>query len=60
MDNYKSVRCVHCRYYQITWDVDKPYGCNKLGFKTNILPSSYVINVSGNECQSFINKREKK
>ena len=60
MDDYKAVRCINCIFYQVTWDTEKPYGCNKLGFKTSILPSTYVINVSGNECQSFKQKKKRK
>ena len=50
---------MNCRFYQVTWDADKPYGCLKLGFKTSILPSTYVIQVSGNKCQSFSKKKKR-
>ena len=60
MEDEKSVRCVYCRYYQVTWDAEKPYGCAKLGFKTSILPSTYVFQVSGNVCQSYIQKNNKR
>ncbi len=59
MENEKLVRCVHCRYYQVTWDAEKPYGCRKLGFKTSIIPSSYVIQISGSICQSFSQKTKR-
>ena len=45
--NIRTILCRNCRYYQITWDQDKPYGCQKLGFKTNIHPADYIFNVSG-------------
>jgi len=47
------IRCANCRYYQVTWDAEKPYGCNKLGFKSKIEPSKYVVQVSGKMCHSF-------
>jgi hypothetical protein len=54
------VRCIDCKYYKISWDADKPYGCLKLGFKSKIEPSSYVIQISGNICQSFSAKKNRK
>ena len=59
MDETNTIRCIKCRYYQVTWDAEKPYGCNKLGFKSRIEPSSYVTQVSGNVCKSFIFKNIK-
>ncbi len=56
----KSVRCLNCKYYHVTWDAEKPYGCSKLGFKTHVEPSTYVIQISGNVCQSFIQKSKRK
>ena len=29
-----KVRCIDCKYYQISWDAEKPFGCLKLGFKS--------------------------
>ena len=59
MENYNTVRCTNCKFYQVTWDAYKPYGCVKLGFKTTILPSTYVTQISGKECQSFIKKKKR-
>jgi len=41
----------------VTWDAENPYGCSKLGFKSRIEPSKYVVQVSGNICHSFSLKR---
>lgn len=49
----ESVQCRHCRYYQITWDQNNPYGCKKLGFKTKLHPADYILNLSGEPCHSF-------
>ena len=54
------VRCINCKYYQVSWDADKPYGCSMLGFKSRIEPSTYVIQISGNICQSFVQKNKRK
>ena len=55
-----TIRCINCKYYQITWDVENPYGCNKLGFKTKLEPSNYVVQISGNICQGFTKKIKSK
>ena len=48
--------CRHCRYYHITWDPNAPYGCHKLGFKSRLEPSQYVLQVSGKPCLNFTPK----
>ncbi|HQH74386.1 MAG TPA: uracil-DNA glycosylase [bacterium] len=45
--------CRQCRYYYITWDRHRPYGCKALGFKSAKMPSQVVFESSGIECQSF-------
>ena len=54
------IRCINCKFYQVSWDADRPYGCSKLGFKSSIEPSTYVIQISGNICQSFEEKNSRK
>jgi hypothetical protein len=54
------VRCINCKFYHVSWDADRPYGCTKLGFKSRIEPSTYVIQISGNICQSFESKNSRK
>ena len=34
----------------------RPYGCHKLGFKTRLEPSQYVLQVSGQNCLNFTPK----
>ena len=56
MEEIKSNRhiaCYKCRYYQVTWDVHKPYGCRAHGFKTHRNPALIVYESSGMECQLF-------
>lgn len=53
MERATRIRCAKCKHYQITWDAEKPYGCSILGFKSQMEPSSYVVQVSGEECRSF-------
>ena len=60
MEQASRIRCIDCKYYQVSWDAERPYGCSKLGFKSKIEPSTYVIQISGNICQSFVEKINRK
>ena len=51
-----KIQCRKCKYHQITWDVQNPYGCTKFGFKTTMHPADYILKVSGQECHSFTKK----
>ena len=53
----KKIQCRKCEYYQITWDTINPYGCSKFGFKTTLHPADYILKVSGQYCQSFLQKK---
>ena len=55
----RQVACLKCRYYQVTWDAQRPYGCRAHGFKTNRNPSVIVYESSGIECQLFEPKSKK-
>jgi len=55
----ERIRCIKCRHYQITWDIERPYGCGTLNFKSRIEPSQYVFQTSGALCQSFEAKPER-
>ena len=54
----KINRCRHCKYYFITWDRDRPYGCRAFGFKTKGVPWDVVKESSGKECMMFSPKDE--
>lgn len=55
MEDHKSVgaSCQRCRHYQVTWDMQKPYGCGAHGFKSRKNPAVVVFESSGVECQLF-------
>jgi hypothetical protein len=48
-----AVSCRLCRHYQVTWDMQKPYGCRAHGFKSKKNPALVVFESSGVECQLF-------
>jgi len=54
------INCRQCKNYYITWDKNFPYGCRKLNFKANQLPSTKVFESSGVNCLYFEPKAVKK
>ena len=60
MEETPKIHCAKCKYYQVTWDAEKPYGCGKLGFKSRIEPATYVVQISGDECYCFESKTSRK
>lgn len=49
--------CRRCRWFYITWDPKKPYGCRAMRFKSQKLPALEVLEVDGSVCISFTKKR---
>ena len=45
-----TVRCHGCRYFFITHEPRRPYGCRKFGFKGKMLPAKTVIEATGTQC----------
>ena len=56
MSGTAKIHCIQCRHHQITWDTERPYGCEALNFKSRIEPCQYVLKISGTPCQSFESK----
>lgn len=52
--------CYRCQFFYVTWDDQHPNGCRALGFKTKRLPSMVVFQSSGNPCEYFKEKADKK
>ena len=48
--------CRDCRYFYITWDPKKPYGCRAMQFKSSVLPTIEVLEADGAICISFRKK----
>ncbi|MAD41568.1 MAG: uracil-DNA glycosylase [Arcobacter sp.] len=55
--NTKRVVCQKCVYYYVTWEKNKPHGCNAYGFKSLQLPSIVVKNSSKTDCNFFQEKQ---
>lgn len=45
--------CLHCDHYVVTWDADKPRGCNAYEFKSVEMPAEVVLASSGEPCKLF-------
>jgi len=54
----RKISCIKCRYYQVTWDPNQPYGCRAHGFKSRRNPAQVVFESSGLECQLFEPKEQ--
>jgi len=48
--------CLHCQHYVVTWDSDRPRGCDAYEFKSLELPSEVVEASSGEPCKLFERK----
>ena len=45
--------CLNCKFHFITYDSNRPWGCRKFGFKSNISPKFEVKKETGMECAYF-------
>ncbi len=60
----KPIVCYGCKYFFITHRLRRPWGCNKFGFISKILPSLEVFITTGMECayrksRNFISRGSK-
>ncbi|MCP3899749.1 MAG: uracil-DNA glycosylase [Desulfobacteraceae bacterium] len=53
MNEKNNIRCHHCQHFFITWEVDHPYGCHAMNFKSKQIPSAVVFKSSGEKCMLF-------
>jgi len=52
------IDCFKCRHLVITWEADRPYACQGMGFKSRQIPSQVVRRESGAPCRLFSPKPE--
>jgi hypothetical protein len=61
MKKKKGPSCNGCVHYYITWDIDYPYGCHAMGFKSRRSPGLEVRQtMQGQACLMFTPKPEEK
>ena len=51
--------CQKCIHYYVTWEANRPHGCKAYGFKSKQIPSTIVLNSSGEKCQQYVMKQPK-
>ena len=54
----RKINCLHCRFFEVTWDQDYPRGCKIFGIKGKDLPSVAVRAATGRDCPSFKPKNQ--
>ncbi len=59
MKKSKRPNCIKCKFFTVTWDPKKPYGCKAIGFKGKAMPSTMVRRTSGKDCLLFQEKQKK-
>ena len=50
--------CWQCQFFAVTHDPRMPYGCQRYGFRTKVLPAIEVLRVDGQFCMGFVPKPE--
>jgi hypothetical protein len=55
--NNDRIVCQRCIYYYVTWEQNKPHGCNAYGFKSQQIPSVVVKNSSKMDCNFYKQKQ---
>ncbi len=56
MDHTHGPNCWDCRYLRITWNPNRPYACDFMGFESRWIPSIEVIRADGRPCGAFVPK----
>lgn len=53
MKNSHRPDCIKCRHLKITWQMERPYACLAMGFKSHRIPWQEVVRASGKPCLMF-------
>ncbi len=49
----RGPNCWQCQFFAVSWDPRLPYACQRMGFKSAVLPALEVLRADGQFCQSF-------
>ncbi|MDD3467204.1 MAG: uracil-DNA glycosylase [Campylobacterales bacterium] len=55
-----KVNCYKCKYFFVTYEQQRPYGCKAHGFKSPQMPSVVVFQSSSMDCVLFTPKANAK
>ena len=50
------IKCGKCRFFFVTYDKKRPWGCSRFGFKSLTLPYQLVLTTTGTNCAYFKEK----
>jgi hypothetical protein len=53
------IDCRKCLYFHVTWQPKMPYGCKVYGFKSPVIPSMKIKQITGAPCQAYTPKFQK-
>lgn len=53
----ERIICQKCIHYYVTWEKNKPHGCNAYGFKSQQIPSLVVKRSSKMDCNFYKQKQ---
>lgn len=56
MKKRQQILCGKCKFFFVTYNKFKPWGCSRFGFKSQALPSQVVFSTTGINCAYFIEK----
>ena len=53
----ETPNCFQCKFFYVSFDNNRPYGCRAMGFKSREMPSLEVFRADGSKCLSFRSRR---
>jgi len=53
----RGPNCWQCEYFAISWHPRMPYACQRMGFKSQVLPAIEVLRTDGQPCRGFAPRR---
>ena len=51
------VNCFFCERFYITGEVEHPYGCSTMNFKSHRMPAVDIYNTTQTDCTYFVRKK---
>lgn len=53
----RGPNCWQCRFFAVSWDPRLPYACQRMGFKSKVLPAIEVLRTDGQPCHGFAQRQ---
>ncbi len=52
----RGPNCWQCQFFAISWHPRLPYACQRMGFKSQVLPAIEVLRTDGQPCHGFVQR----